>query len=436
MTKSLATLSNSDMAVFSPDEIRRAGELLGVPLDEASAIKALIIQRDTGLSITRGEISIIPMGGKPTVFINKQGYLAYAAKQPEYDGYEFGVGEKGGDLYAWCKVYRNDRTRPTYEDAWLSEDKQNTPVWVKMPKRMLVKVAIKRAHQAAFPVLNGLYDPAEAWDNSVRIEQRDDDIVIIPVADPDPEPVKQDPKQTKPTPVKTRKPAEPIEIYDLETAQKVRQNMLDRGMDISIFDSDEVKISPNEFNRAMIDADFKRQREAQKAAATPVSAPEESKDVCPKCGGKPMTEEQRKTLLEMLDASDDELPEDLCVDCGKAIWIAGRKEKTAEPAAKATPKPREYPKVCADCGKTNVIASDEKFSVPKYGVLLCPKCYKARLQAAIDASKVAKQPVRTEIPPQYVCSVCGKPITKARHDTCEMFKVPIICNDCEDGGAK
>lgn len=434
MTKSLATLSNSDMAVFSPDEIRRAGELLGVPLDEASAIKALIIQRDTGLSITRGEISIIPMGGKPTVFINKQGYLAYAARQPEYDGYEFGIEEKNGDTYAWCQVFRYDRTRPTYEDAWLSEDKQNTPVWAKMPKRMLVKVAIKRAHQAAFPVLNGLYDPAEAWDNSVRIEQRDDDIVIVP--DGTPEPVKQAPKQTKPAPVKTQKHAEPIEIYDLETAQKVRKNMIDKGMDISIFEADGVRISPNEFNRTMIDADFKRQRGAQKAAAAiPVSKPEEEpKHACPKCGGEPMTAAEREGLLKILAADDESLPPHLCKACGKLILDAATEEPVKQEPVKTTPKPKEYPKVCADCGKLNVLASDDKISIPKYGVSLCPKCYKARLQAAIDASNAAK----TTDTQGYVCSVCGAEITKVQKDTCDLFGTPIMCKDCEkktDGGA-
>lgn len=365
MTTSLSTISNSDMAVFSKEEIRRAGELLGVQLDETSAIKALIIQRDTGLSITRGEISIIPMGGKPTVFINKQGYLAYAARQPEYDGYEFGVGEKGGDLYAWCKVYRTDRTRPTYEDAWLSEDRQNTPVWSKMPKRMLVKVAIKRAHQAAFPVLNGLYDPAEAWDDSARIEQRDDDIVIVPTppahqaeqpagrgeSKPVEEPQKKHPKpQTEQRAIAT---------YPLAIAQKVLENYTEHGYDTSVFDR--ARINNAEFDKTMINADFKRQAEAEAKAKAETSGTIISNDVCSNCGKRLLTKD----------------------------------------------------------------VEDSK----RFGKLLCPNCQVEELKAHAAAKESTKQ---SEIPPQYVCSICGKPITKARVDTCELYQTPVMCTACEN----
>lgn len=367
MTKSLSTISNSDMAVFSPEEIRRAGELLGVPLDEASAIKALIIQRDTGLSITRGEISIIPMGGKPTVFINKQGYLAYAARQPEYDGYEFGIEETDGDTHAWCRVYRTDRTRPTYEDAWLSEDKQpNSPIWAKMPKRMLAKVAIKRAHQAAFPVLNGLYDPAEAWDNPSRIEQRDDDIVIVPTGI---EPAKIEPAPAQPE-IKPKSPMKSGEIYTLEEAQKILENYTERDFDTAIFDR--ARISNTEFDKTLIDTDFKRQKQTKTETTTPATVSTET--------------------------SGEIISNDVCSICGKRL-----------------------------------LATDVKDS-GKFGKLLCPNCQIEELKARSAAKESAKQ---TEIPPQYVCSICGKPITKARKDTCELFKVPVMCTECDvKGGSK
>ncbi|HJK45584.1 MAG TPA: recombinase RecT [Methanocorpusculum sp.] len=359
MTSEIVAVANSDMAKFSDEEIKRAGELLGVPLDRGSALRALIIQRDTGLSITRGEISILSMGGKPTVFVNKQGYLAYAARQPEYDGYEFGIETRGEDLYAWCKVYRKDRSRPTYEDAWLSEDKQpSSPTWAKMPKRMLAKVAIKRAHQAAFPVLNGTYEPAEAWDDSVRIEQRDDDIVVKPY------PPEENPKQ----PTSVPKP-KVIETYSLEQAQMILENYGANGFDTAVFER--ARISDSEFDKEMINADFKRQNEAIKAAKKA-----ESKLVQPQ-----------------------------------------------HPEATGTIVSNE---VCSVCGK-RLLTKDVEDS-RKYGKLLCPNCQIDELKARAAAKEATTQ---SKIEPEFVCTICGKPITKVRKDICEYYQVPVMCTECQ-----
>ena len=360
MTSEIVAVANSDMAKFSDEEIKRAGELLGVPLDRGSALRALIIQRDTGLSITRGEISILSMGGKPTVFVNKQGYLAYAARQPEYDGYEFGIETRGEDLYAWCKVYRKDRSRPTYEDAWLSEDKQpSSPTWAKMPKRMLAKVAIKRAHQAAFPVLNGTYEPAEAWDDSVRIDQRDDDIVVKPY------PPEENPKQ----PTWVPKP-KVIETYSLEQAQMLLENYCANRFAPAVFERS--TINDREYDKQMIDADFKAQNVARRAA--------------------------KKVETKQEPA-------------------------TSTPEATGTIVSNE---VCSVCGK-RLLAKDVEDS-RKYGKLLCPNCQIDELKARAAAKEATTQ---SKIEPEFVCTVCGKPITKARKSTCELFRIPMMCTECQ-----
>ena len=187
--------ANSDMATFTSEEMQRASQLLGCKVDEASLLKAMILQRDTGLSIARKEISIVPYNGVPTVQVNKQGYIAYARRQPNYDGYESGIYEKDGVLRAWCIVYDKMLSHPVKRDISFVEFRKNTPIWKEKPEYMLEKTAISLAIREAFPFLNGTYDECELEeDQPVKIQPNESDIVVTPepviVTPPAPKPGK------------------------------------------------------------------------------------------------------------------------------------------------------------------------------------------------------------------------------------------------------
>lgn len=293
----IVSITQTDMMQFDKATIERAGKLLGCTLDEQSILKALIIQQDTGLSIARGEISVVPFAGKPTVFVNKQGYLAYAAKHPQYDGYESDVEGEGEGMVAWCSVYRKDHSRPTTVKVLFKEFGKSTPVWKQMPRHMLEKTAISLALRSAFPALNGTLTPEEA---EFHIEPRASDIVVEPVA-PAAEPVKEEkpvPQTTitEPEVVTVSAPAperkQPTKLYSLEEAQTILENMTAQGLQYDdLFER--ARIDAATFDGDMINAEFKRLRDEAKAARQ--TAPSQSVPVCAECGKKVLPAEVEKS---------------------------------------------------------------------------------------------------------------------------------------------
>ena len=354
MTNSVA-VTNSDMSVFDDAEIKRAGELLGVPLDRAAAIRALIIQRDTDLSITRGEISVVEFRGKPQVFVNKNGYLAYASKHPDYRGFKCESGKDDNGIYGYAEVYRSGLDVPISVKRYLAEYDMHREPWTSRPRTMIEKVALSQALRMAFPILGGTYDESEEWDgcNRVVVDPLPTDIDVQPT----PAPVQEDP------------PKQAIETYSLEQAQMILENYGANGFDTAVFER--ARISDREYDKQMIDADFKRQNEAKKAAKKAES-------------------------------------------------------KNVQPQHPETSGPIVSNEVCSVCGK-RLLAKDVEDS-RKYGKLLCPNCQIDELKARAAAKEATKQ---SKIEPEFVCTVCGKPITKVRKDICEYYQVPVMCTECQ-----
>ena len=421
----------SDLATFDSAVIQRAGELLGCQLDEASILRALIIQQDTGLSIARGEISVVTFGAKPTVFVNKQGYLAYAARQPEYDGYEWGFRGEGDNLEAWCKVYRKDRTRPVYETAILSEDNRGTPIWQKMKRRMLAKVAIKRAHQAAFPVLNGLLSVEEV-DEGYHIDPRQDDIRVYPVTETPADP------PISPTPAASaRKPdisdIPPAEVYSLKQAEIIRQNMQDQGMDPSVFSIS--KISNSEFDKTMIDADFARQLAGRKAQApTPATpkakpAPEpipqpdarpkpETAIHCDICSAALSKEEQAAAIKSGIGM--------LCTVCLKTeIASKARREEDHFRLAQTKPTPVQ---MCPNCKVNSCMTPAE---ITDYSGRVAGRfAFDPAWCSICNEVKLNEFEARQPAPGAIVCEKCGVEITQVQANVSKLFAGHALCKGC------
>ncbi|MCM8831076.1 MAG: recombinase RecT [Candidatus Omnitrophica bacterium] len=83
------------------------------------------------------------------------GYLKIAQSHPAYDGMEADIeyDAQGKIKGAWAKVYRKDRSRPTFFYADFKEFyKPGYPLWEKMPKLMLLKCAKAQALREAFNI--------------------------------------------------------------------------------------------------------------------------------------------------------------------------------------------------------------------------------------------------------------------------------------------
>ena len=115
-----------------------------------------------------------------TIVLGKNCYLQMAERHPAYDGFEAGIivfntatgsfeKREGSIVYddeeligGWAKVYRTDRTRPSYEEVKLTEYDTGKSLWSGKKATMIRKVALVHALREAFPTtFGGLYDESE-----------------------------------------------------------------------------------------------------------------------------------------------------------------------------------------------------------------------------------------------------------------------------------
>ena len=113
-----------------------------------------------------------------TIVLGKNCYLQMAERHPAYDGFEAGVvvyvdgqiiDREGSILYdgetllgGWAKVYRKDRSRPSYYEVKFDEYNTGKSIWASKPATMIRKVALVHALREAFPSTYGLlYDESE-----------------------------------------------------------------------------------------------------------------------------------------------------------------------------------------------------------------------------------------------------------------------------------
>ena len=113
-----------------------------------------------------------------TIVLGKNCYLQMAERHPAYDGFEAGVivlndggveYREGSAVYdgeellgGWARVYRKDRTRPSYDEVKFSEYNTGKSLWAAKPVTMIRKVALVHALREAFPSTYGLtYDESE-----------------------------------------------------------------------------------------------------------------------------------------------------------------------------------------------------------------------------------------------------------------------------------
>jgi len=143
----------------------------GTKLNEQQKAMFLKMAQLNGLNPFKREIYAIPYGDKFNIVTGYEVYLKRAERTGVLDGWEADMGPEGD--YAYCTVYRKDRTHPIAQKVWLSEYKLNNRMWNEKPKAMLIKVAIATAFRRAFPdELGGLpYTSDEMPTDPIRIPQ-------------------------------------------------------------------------------------------------------------------------------------------------------------------------------------------------------------------------------------------------------------------------
>ena len=272
-------IMTADLTSFTPEEIHRAGDLLECPADTRSILKALIIQRDTGLSIARGEIAIVPFNGRPTVCINKQGYVSYATRQSEYEGYSWGfINEDGplNDLKVWVKVYRKGLKEPVYEEISYPEFARVSPIWRQMPKHMLKVRCLSLALRDAFPLLNGTLTRDEIEDEQYAVRTQS------PGKGAESSLAQESPSSGQGGDVKSAcgsSSHHQRKTYSRAYALIAMENMKNQGMNLDIFEK--ARISDFEYDKQMIDEDFHRQLAAKKSpGCSSCSPPSMSAEDC------------------------------------------------------------------------------------------------------------------------------------------------------------
>lgn len=101
-----------------------------------------------------------------SIFTGRDGFLAIAHRDGNFNGMESGVKTEGTEMIGWCRIWRKDMSHPFYIEVYLSDYQQPAPrsgkptLWQKMPRVMIQKVAESTCLRRAFSIC-GLYSPEE-----------------------------------------------------------------------------------------------------------------------------------------------------------------------------------------------------------------------------------------------------------------------------------
>jgi phage recombination protein Bet len=123
---------------------------LASKLTKPEKTQFLEIAKAFGLNPFKREIYAIKYGDKFSVITGYESYIKRAERTGLLDGWETELKEEGNDLKAIVTIHRKDFTKPFKHEAYMSEARQESPIWKKMPKFMLKKVAIAQAFRLCF----------------------------------------------------------------------------------------------------------------------------------------------------------------------------------------------------------------------------------------------------------------------------------------------
>lgn len=135
------------------------------------------------------EVHFTPYNGELKIIVGYEVYLKRAEATHKLNGWKVDIQGVGVDMKAVVTIYRKDWEYPFIHEAYKVEVAQNTPIWTKMPRFMLKKVAIGQAFRLAFPeemggmpymeeelpYMGGITPAAQGV-----IEEKDEDVSVQP----------------------------------------------------------------------------------------------------------------------------------------------------------------------------------------------------------------------------------------------------------------
>src|SRR4029079_12380621 len=97
------------------------------------------------------EVHFTPYNGELKIIVGYEVYLKRAEATGKLDGWSVAIEGQGLDMKAVVVIHRKDWSHPFTHEAYKAEVAQSSPIWQKMPRFMLKKVAIGQAFRLAFP---------------------------------------------------------------------------------------------------------------------------------------------------------------------------------------------------------------------------------------------------------------------------------------------
>ena len=164
----------NELIQFKEDQVKLIKQQIA-PEATDDELKLFLYQAQrTGLDPLTRQIYCIHRGGKMTIQTSIDGFRVIAERSGEYAGQDEPIYTEENNKLISCKItvykFRGDVRYPASVGvAYLSEYAQTTPIWNKMPRVMLAKVAEALALRKAFPQdLSGLYTGDEIADAPVK----------------------------------------------------------------------------------------------------------------------------------------------------------------------------------------------------------------------------------------------------------------------------
>jgi phage recombination protein Bet len=147
------TALSVQQAQVTADEVRKfiVGQKTFERVPKNQIDMAIETARAYNLNPFKREVHFTAYNGEIKIIVGYEVYLKRAEATKKLNGWKVEIVGQGTDMKAVVTIYRKDWEFPFVHEAYKVEVAQNTPIWQKMPRFMLKKVAIGQAFRLAFP---------------------------------------------------------------------------------------------------------------------------------------------------------------------------------------------------------------------------------------------------------------------------------------------